>query len=277
MKKAKKCISKLCVAAFISVIIILSLIPFLWVFASSFKLNSEILSGEFGFPSGFHIKNYITAFELSPIAQYYINSILISLAATVLNLIVMAMAGYIIARASFRLKGFFRLLFSTGLLVPGAALLIPLYITVRSVGLYDTKLGLILVYAGFGIPTTLFILSGYFMSIPRELEESAYIDGAGFLQTFVRIIVPVARPAFATAGVLQFLTCWNEFQFAITLTTGHESRTLPVALYYFKSSFASDYGAMFAATILISLPSIIVYILMQKQIISGLTSGAVKG
>lgn len=277
MNQLKIYIGKAMLFIFLGSIMLLSLVPFLWVFFSSFKLNPEILSADFFFPTGLHLKNYIGAFKLSPIAQYYGNSIFISTAATILNLLVMGMAGYILARAAFRMKSFFRAMFSMALLVPSAALLIPLYTTVKSVGLYDTKWGLILVYAAFGIPTTLFILSNYFSEIPRELEESAYIDGAGFLYTFIHIMLPLAKPAFATAGVLQFLTCWNEFQFAVTLTTGHESRTLPVALYYFKSAFASDYGVMFAATVLISLPSILIYIFMQRQIISGLTSGAVKG
>jgi raffinose/stachyose/melibiose transport system permease protein len=133
------------------------------------------------------------------------------------------------------------------------------------------------VYTAFGIPTSVFVISSYFLTIPREMEESAYMDGAGFFKTYSIIILPLARPAFATAGIMQFLLCWNEFQFALTLTTGHEARTLPVALYYFKSAFASDYGAMFAAIILVSLPSIIVYVFLQKQVVSGLASGSVKG
>lgn len=277
MRKLKKYGSKILIFLFLGSIILLCMVPFLWVFSSSFKLNPEILSSSFGFPTGLHFKNYINAFKIAPIAQYYGNSIIVAIGGTVLNLIVMGMAGYIIARATFKLKPFFQFMFSMALLVPGAALLIPLYNTVKMAGLLNTKLGLIIVYAGFGIPTSLFIITGYFRTIPKELEESAYIDGAGFLRTFVQIMIPLAKPAFATAGVLQFLTCWNEFQFALTLTTGHESRTLPVALYYFKSSFASDYGAMFAATILISLPSILIYVFMQKQVESGLTSGAVKG
>ena len=123
----------------------------------------------------------------------------------------------------------------------------------------------------------LFILSSYYKTIPREMEESAYLDGAGFVTAYLHIILPLARPAFATAGVMQFLLCWNEFQFALTLTTGHQSRTLPIALYYFKSAFASDYGAMFAAVVLVSLPSIIVYVILQKHVVSGLVAGAVKG
>jgi raffinose/stachyose/melibiose transport system permease protein len=125
--------------------------------------------------------------------------------------------------------------------------------------------------------TTFYIMVSYFLTVPKSLEEAAYLDGAGFFRTFSTIIVPISKPCFATAGVLQFLLCWNEFQFALTLTTGDNSRTLPIALYYFTSQFASDFGAMFAATVLIALPSIIIYCLLQKQVISGLTVGAVKG
>lgn len=153
----------------------------------------------------------------------------------------------------------------------------PLYLTVNTLGLYDKLIGLIIVYAGFGLPVSLYILSSYFLTIPKEMEESAYLDGASFIKTFFKIILPISKPGFGTAGVMQFLLCWNEFQFAIILTTGNQSRTLPLALYYFKSQFASDYGVMFAATMVVIIPSILVYIVLQKQVVSGLAAGAVKG
>ncbi|GHV43857.1 sugar ABC transporter permease [Spirochaetia bacterium] len=263
------------VCLFLFVIIFVSIGPFLWVLSSSFKTNREILNFSFGF-SGLSFKNYFNAFRLAPIARYFVNSVLITGLAIVFNLVIMSMAAYVIARFSFRGKEIVRMVFAMGLLIPGAALLLPLYTTIKAIGLYNTAGGLILVYTAFGIPTTVFIMSSYFLTIPQALEESAYIDGSGFINTFVKIILPVAKPAFATAGIMQFLLCWNEFQFALTLTTGHEARTLPVALYYFKSAFASDYGAMFAAIVLVSLPSIIVYILLQKQVVSGLAAGSVK-
>mgnify|MGYP003259584297 FL=1 len=114
------------------------------------------------------------------------------------------------------------------------------------------------------------------MTIPKELEESAYLDGSGFFKTFSLIVIPIAKPALGTAAVLEFLVAWNEFQFALTLTASNSNRTLPIALYYFKSQFASNYGAMFAATILVIIPSIIVYIALQEQVVSGLSAGAVK-
>lgn len=263
--------------AFVFIIILLSIGPFLWVFLSSFKTNAEILTYSIGWPESFRFSNYVTAFKIAPLAQFYLNSVIVGIFGTVLNLIILGMSAYVLSRFEFKGKKFLGAIFSLSLLIPGAAMLQPLYMTVNTLGLYDKLLGLIIVYAGFGLPASLYILSSYFLTLPKEMEESAYLDGASFLRTFVSIILPVSKPGFGTAAVLQFLLCWNEFQFAITLTTGNKSRTLPLALYYFKSQFASDYGVMFAATVIVIVPSIIVYVLLQEQVVSGLAAGAVKG
>ncbi|MDR2403211.1 MAG: carbohydrate ABC transporter permease [Spirochaetaceae bacterium] len=262
---------------FLVLIILVSIGPFLWVLMSSVKTNREILTFSFRFANGVHWRNYANAFRIAPIARYFQNSIYVTILGVLVNLITMGMAAYVLSRFEFRGRNLIRAFFAMGLLIPGAALLLPLYTSIKAVGLYNNPWGLIVVYTAFGIPTSVFIMSSYYLTIPKEMEESAYIDGAGFFGTFSTIILPLARPAFATAGIMQFLLCWNEFQFALTLTTGHEARTLPVALYYFKSAFASDYGAMFAAIVLVSLPSIIVYVVLQKQVVSGLAAGSVKG
>ncbi len=262
---------------FVITIILLSVGPFLWVLISSFKSNTEILNSSLGWPDSMRFSNYVKAFQIAPLAQYYLNSVIVAIVGTIMNLIILGMAAYVIARFEFRGKKILVGIFSLSLLIPGAAMLQPLYLTVNALGLYDKLIGLIIVYAGFGLPASLYIISSYYQTIPREMEEAASVDGAGFIRTFVSIILPIAKPGFGTAAVLQFLLCWNEFQFAITLTTGNKSRTLPLALYYFKSQFASDYGVMFAATIILIIPSIIVYMVLQKQVVSGLAAGAVKG
>jgi raffinose/stachyose/melibiose transport system permease protein len=277
LKKKTAILTETGAMIFLFLIVLVSIGPFIWVLLSSVKTNREILTFSFRFDNGFNWKNYSNAFRIAPIVRYFQNSIFITSMGILLNLAFMGMAAYVLSRFEFKAKNIIRILFSMGLLIPGAALLLPLYISVRTVGLYNNVWGLILVYTAFGMPTSVFIMSSYFLTIPKEMEESAYIDGAGFFKTFTKIILPLARPAFATAGIMQFLLCWNEFQFALTLTTGHEARTLPVALYYFKSAFASDYGAMFAAIVVVSLPSIIVYTLLQKQVVSGLAAGSVKG
>lgn len=268
---------KILIALFLLFIIFISVVPFLWVFISSFRSNGDIISGSFSFTQGIQFKNYPKAFSMAPMIEFFGNSIIIAVCGTFLNLIVMGMAAYAIARFTFKGKNFIKLLFASVLFIPCAALLQPLYTTMNNLELYDKKFGLILVYAGLGMATSFYIMMSYYLTIPKSLEEAAYIDGAGFFKTYITIILPISKPCLATAGVLQFLLCWNEFQFALTLTTGLKSRTLPIALYYFTSQFASDYGAMFAAVTLIALPSILVYCLLQKQVIAGLTSGAVKG
>lgn len=262
---------------FVFIIILLSIGPFLWVFLSSFKTNSEILTYSIGWPASFKFSNYLMAFKIAPLTRFYLNSVIVGIFGTILNLIVLGMSAYVVSRFEFKGKKLLVAIFSLSLLVPGAAMLQPLYMTVNALGLYDKLIGLIIIYAGFGLPASLYILSSYFLTIPKEMEQSAYLDGASFFRTFTDIILPISKPGFGTAAVLQFLLCWNEFQFAITLTTGNRSRTLPLALYYFKSQFASDYGVMFAATVIVIIPSIIVYVLLQKQVVSGLAAGAVKG
>lgn len=262
---------------FITGIILICLLPILWVLTSSFKTNADIISGTLAFPHGIKFSNYVKAFQMAPLARFYINSIVIAVVGTALNLVVMGMAAYVVARFQFRFKNVLKLLFSSVLFIPCAALLYPLYVTIHTLKMTDSYMGLILVYAGLGMATSFYIIMSYYLTVPKALEEAASIDGAGFFRTYVSIILPISKPCFASAGVLQFLLCWNEFQFALTLTTGNKVRTLPIALYYFTSQFSSDYGSMMAATILVALPSIILYVALQKQVVSGLVSGSVKG
>lgn len=276
-EKLGKYAVKLLIGIFILFIISISVGPFLWILMSSFKSNQEIISGGIGFATGFHFENYVKAFSMAPLLQFFKNSIIVAVCGTALNLAVMSMAAYAVSRFTFRGKGIFKVIFSAALFIPAAALLQPLFVTLNKLHLYDTKLGLILVYAGLGMATSFYIMHSYYLGIPKVMEEAAYIDGSGFFRTFISVILPMSTPGLATAGIMQFLVCWNEFQFALTLTTGNKSRTLPIALYYFTSQFASDYGAMFAATVLVALPSILLYVLLQKYIMSGMVSGAVKG
>lgn len=206
-----KIIRKILAAVFLIFIVIISVVPFLWVLSSSFKGNAEIMSSVVGYPNGLQLDNYVKAFEIAPLTTFYKNSILVAIIATILNLLIFSMAAYVLVRCRFRFKGLITMLFSAALVIPGAALLQPLYQTLNSAHLYDTLTGLIVVYAALGMPTTLYIMMSYYKTISPTLEEAAYIDGAGFFRTFVQIILPLTRPAFATAGVLQFLLCWNEF------------------------------------------------------------------
>lgn len=251
--------------------------PFLWVIFSSFKTNKEILDSAFALPSSYDFAGYIRALDMSPIFHFFGNSVWISVINTVISVLVVAMAAYVLARFTFHGKKVFTLLLSSSLLVPVSALLMPIYLLMANLGLLDTKTSLILVYAALGLPTSLFILRGSFLSIPREIEEAAAIDGAGSFRIFFVIVLPMARSGLATAATLHFLTSWNEFMFALVLTKSEGVRTLPLALNYFSSQFSFDYTAMFAAITMSVLPSILVYVLLQEQVTSSLVAGSIKG
>lgn len=251
--------------------------PFVWVIMSSFKTNKQILDSAFSLPTDFTLRSYLKALSKVPIFKFFGNSLLISVLNTVLSVFVIAMASYALARFDFRGKQAFTTLLSSSLLIPISALLMPLYIILVRIGLIDTKLGLILVYSALGLPTTLFILRGAFLGIPREIDESAAIDGASPMRTFFQIILPISKSGLATAATLHFIDSWNEFMFALVLTKSEANRTLPLSLNYFTSQFSFDYPAMFAAITMAVLPSLMVYIALQEQITSSLVEGAVKG
>ena len=262
---------------FLGFFVVISIGPLIWIIMSSFKSNKEILSSAFALPSSFSLSGYKAALDMAPIFKFYGNSIIISVLSTLLNVVVVSMAAYVLARHKFKGSTFVTLLLSVSLLIPTAALLMPIYKIMTALGLFDTRTGLILVYAALGLPTSLFIFKSYFQSIPKELEEAACIDGAGFFRTFFVIVFPLAKPGLATGAILQFLTSWNEFMFALILTKSTSVRTLPLALNYFTSQFSFNYTAMFAALTMVILPSIIIYILLQEQITSSMVEGSVKG
>ncbi len=261
----------------IGIIIIISVLPLIWVFISSFKTNAEILSGGFTLPKSLYFEGYIYALETTPLIKYFFNSLLIAIISTFMNLLLLGMASYVLARYKFRFKKIIITLLFATLMIPTISIITPIYTMIDGIGLYDTKLGLILVYTAFGIPMSMLILKTYFGTIPKELEEAAKIDGATMLQTYFKIILPISKSAFASAGVLQFLFCWNEFAFALTLTSSDNARTLPMALNFFVSSFSSNYTAMFAAITISVIPSIFMYVLFQKQVVNSMVAGAVKG
>lgn len=200
---------------FLLITAILCVGPFVWVIFSSFKSNKEILNSAFALPNAWNFDGYRRALEMSPIFLFFGNSVFISITNTIISVLVVAMAAYAIARFNFRGKTLFTLSLSSSLLVPISALLMPIYLIMSRIGLLDSKASLILVYAALGLPTSLFILRGTFLAIPREIEEAAAIDGSGQLRTFFQIVMPMAKSGLATAATLHFLTSWNEFMFGI--------------------------------------------------------------
>ena len=250
---------------FMALCVVVALFPIIWVILSSFKTNAEILSNGISLPTHFGFDGYQSALDMAPIFKFFGNSVL-----------VFAMAGYAFARFRFPCDKLLYMLLSLSLVIPMTALLQPVYSVVNNLGLYDTKAGLILVNTALNMPMSLLILRGAFQSIPKAIEEAAYIDGAGFLRTFFQIMMPCAKGGLTSAAVLCFLNTWNEFTFSLILTSSESARTLPLSLSYFTSQFSFNYTALFAAVTIAVIPSIIVFAIFQEQVVSSLTAGSVK-
>ena len=262
---------------FMALCVLVALFPIVWVVLSSFKTNREILSNGLQLPSTFSFSGYKQALEMAPILKFFVNSLIVSFASTALNVFILAMAGYVFAKKKFRFKNLIFGILSLSMVIPSTALMSPVYTVITKLHLYDTKMALILVYTALNMPISLMILRSAFAAIPTELEEAAYIDGAGFFGTFWQVMMPCAKGGLASAAVLAFLGSWNEFTFALLLTSSTSTRTLPLSLSYFTSQFSFNYTAMFAAITIAVLPSIIVFSIFQEQVCYSLTAGSVKG
>jgi raffinose/stachyose/melibiose transport system permease protein len=254
-----------------------AIFPFLWLVLASLKTNAELLDDPFKLPKVFQFKNYTDAIEAAGLGRLIINSLVISTSATFLNILFSSMVAFAIARHTFWGRNVLFLTISAGILVPLNALIIPYFAIINYLNLYDTRTGLILVYCAIGLPVSTFILTVFFKSIPKEIEEAAYLDGCNFVSRYFRIMLPLALPGLATAGTFQFILCWNEFIYAMLLTSSTDIRTIQFGISYFTNQFFSDYVGMFAAVVVSILPSITVFILFQEKVISGLTAGSVKG
>ena len=257
--------------------VLYAIFPFLWLILASLKTNAELLDDPFKLPEVFQFKNYTEAIEAAGLIQLIINSLIISSSATFLNVLVSSMCAFAIARHIFWGNNVLFLMISSGILIPLNALIIPYYAIINYLHLYDTRTGLILVYCAVGLPVSTFILPEFFKSIPKEIEEASTLDGCNFVSRYFRIMLPLAIPGLMTAGTFQFILCWNEFIYAMLLTSSTEIRTIQFGISYFTNQFFSDYVGMFAALVVSILPSITVFILFQERVITGLTAGSVKG
>lgn len=258
-------------------VVVISVFPILWVIMSSFKTNAEILNNPFTLPTSFNFDAYKQVFEQYDMILYTANSLFIAAIATLISLFIFAMGAYVIAKYDFWGKNLFYILFTLTLLVPGHTKAQPIFSLIMKLNLYDTKAGLILVYVSAGMAMSMFIMKSTFMAIPKEFNEAAETEGAGFFKTFWTINLPLAKSGLATAGILMFLGNWNEYFYAMLLTSSSKNRTLPLALGFFNEAFSYDYTKMFAALTIAVLPGIIIYALAQEQVQESVASSGVKG
>jgi multiple sugar transport system permease protein len=261
-------------------ILVWCLLPVVWIISMSFKGPTETGAGSPQFlPKDPTFENYGDILDNPDFRDSLINSFGISMIATVLSVILATLAAYAIARLEFKGK---RVVLSLALAIamfPVVALVGPLFDLWRTIGIFDTWIGLIIPYMSFTLPLAIWTLSAFFREIPWEMEQAAQVDGATSWQAFRKVIVPLAAPGVFTAAILTFFFAWNEFVLAISLTSTTQSRTVPAQLSFFvgPDPFNPPYGQLATASVLVTIPIIIIVLLFQRKIVAGLTSGAVKG
>src|SRR3954463_12650144 len=253
--------------------------PIIWMVSLSFKSPDTFRTSSGFFPKDWTWDNYSTVFRDELFTSALRNSAGIAVIATVLSVVVAMFAAYAIARLDFRGK---KLLLSMALgiaMFPQAALVGPLFNMWRGLGIYDTWIGLIIPYLTFALPLSIWTMSAFFRQIPWEMEQAAQVDGATAWQAFRKVIVPLAAPGVFTTAILTFFFCWNEFLLAASLTSTNRARTVPAALTFFTgaSQFQSPITAIMAASVVVTIPVVIIVLLFQRRIVAGLTAGAVKG
>jgi multiple sugar transport system permease protein len=254
--------------------------PLLWTLLTSFRPPSELfqLYEEWRwFPSYLYCGNYRNVFSGRPFIAYLENSFIVATSTTALCLAIGSMAAFYLSRLRSRLGEAFLLLLLGASMCPQLSLVSPLFLMLRKLGLINTRVGLMIPYMTFSLPLAIWLLVSFFRQIPRELEEAARVDGCTRFQVFRYIVLPLARPALISTAILTFIFCWNEFLFALVFTIDTSSRTVPVGIALFSSRYEIPWGEVSAATIIVCLPVIIGIFVVARRIISGLTTGTVKG
>jgi len=254
---------------------VLALFPFLWVLTNSFRSNNEIFAAPFAIPKSFKISNFTNAWSTANIGTYFVNSVLISVLAVGVMLILASMASYALARL-IPSEGLYTY-FTLGIMIPIHAMLIPTFMMLRQAHLLNTRPGLAIVYCAANLSLSIFILVGFMKGLPKELEEAALVDGANIFTIFFKIILPISKPGIATVGTLAFLNTWNDFLYAQVLISSPELKTLTQGIANLKGQYGTDYGLMSAGLVITIIPVTIIYILFQEQVVKGMTAGAVKG
>ena len=256
---------------------ILYLAPLFWVFLVSFKTNKEIFTNPFGMPESFNLENFTFAWTAGRLGTATLNSFIVCTVTLVLSLIIGSMAAFAIGRLRWKFSNAALTYFLIGMMIPVHCVMIPLFTRFAKMGLSNTLTGLVLPYLTFSLPLTIYIMTGFFRSMPNELIESACIDGATVGQIFIMIALPVCKTGLFVTGLMSFVNNWNELLLAMVFISDDNKKTLPVALSKFVGPYNTNYSQMFAAIIVAVIPTIIVYCAFSNQIVDGLTAGAVKG
>lgn len=259
-----------------ALICMIALFPLIWVILASFK-KDLLMNPGFSLPESIFLGGYEKVLTRLGIWKYFLNSTIIATGGMLISITILTMAAYVIARYKFKGRKLITACFMATMFVPASALTFPVYHLVKQFGLFNTRTGLILVYACSGIAISFMVIRNYFATIPKELDEAARIDGASYFQTFFRIMLPIARPGIFTAAILQWLQLWNEFYWASLLMIDRDKMTVPAILSQFTTSFSTDYNGLLSAIVVIMIPPVLLFGFSSKYFIQALSGGAVKG
>ena len=253
--------------------------PFLWMVMTAFKTDAEILFSPWNLPAALQWDNFARAWNEARIGQYAFNSLIVVAGATTLTLLTSAMASYVLSRFEFPGKNIVLYLFIAGLMFPVFLALVPLFFVVQRLNLLGTLHGLILVYTAYSLPFTIFFLTGFFRSLPSEVAEAAIVDGASHYRVFFNIMLPLAQPGLIAVGIFNILGQWNQFILPLVLNPNQDNYVLSQGLAFLaiQQGYQNDYSALFAALTITMVPTLIIYVIFQRRLEAGLTTGALKG
>ncbi|WP_066314707.1 carbohydrate ABC transporter permease [Bacillus sp. FJAT-29814] len=254
----------------------ISLYPIILMILSSFKPNMEIMMSPLSLPKSFSLETYQNLLDRVPFMTYFYNSVFVSVVSVSLILITTSLAAFYIARYTFWWNNVLFFIFLMGMMIPIKLGIVPLFMLMKDLGLTNSLWSLILMYTATGIPLSILILTGFFRTMPAELEEAARIDGATDLRILWNVVLPLMRPALGTVMIINFIQSWNDFFFPLIFITDDLKKTIPVGMLSLFGEYSADWGALFAGLTLSSLPMMILFFIASKQFMEGLTAGAVK-
>ena len=277
-RRAKRLLGRVAFYLFLALIIFYTVFPFYWAIVSSLKAGSDLFTVDF-WPPHPAWDNYVAVFREQPFGRNILNSLFVAVSTVILSLALAVAAAYALGRIQFRGRTTLLIVVLGVSMFPQIAVLSGMFELIRSLGLYNNLLSLTLSYMIFTLPFTVWVLTTFMRELPKELEEAAIVDGAKPFTIVTKVFMPLMGPALATTGLLAFIAAWNEFLFALTFTLSSEMRTVPVAIALISgaSSFELPWGNIMAASVIVTVPLIILVLIFQRRIVSGLTAGAVKG
>lgn len=273
--KFKKTIVSIGLQAILILWAVIVLYPVITVFINSFKSQPDFYQNPYGLPFKWIVDNYIQAWEKANFAIYFKNTIFISFTSVAINLLLSSLASYGLARYNFRGNRIILLVLMSGLVLPVQLIIVPLFFQMRDIHLLNNPLSLVFIFVTLGLPISIFILTRFFNTLSKEMEEAARLDGANEFQIFYRIMLPLIRPALATIAILNFVMVWNDFFIPLIFIHKASQRTLTLGLNVFFGQYANDWSYLFAGLIIVVVPLLIVYFILSEQFIEGIGAGAI--